>query len=380
MAQRDRPKANTPSDESAIEDAVTILAEPQPDQDVVTRETEAPPLSPPVPNAAPRSAFLPAVGGGALAAVIGFGLSHFNILGLAPAPADTSAFDARVVAVEDGLTRTSAELAELAAKPLVSDPALADRVSALESAVAEPVSDPRLDDVIGRMSALETQLAEAATAGTGASGAALAALQAEVRALKSAPPVASEDLAAQVTETNAALAEARALAAETRAIAHTAAMTAALGQLRAALDTGQPYTAALGMLQGAEIPPALSDHAATGLPTLASLKDNFPDAARNALDAALRANPGESWTDRVGTFLRSQTGARSVTPREGADPDAILSRAEAALANADLDTALTEIAALPDEAKAAMAEWTSLAEQRRAATAAIDALSEKSGG
>jgi hypothetical protein len=380
MAQRDRPKTTASSDESAVEEATIILAEPLADDSAVPPTTDAPAPPPPLPVAPQRSVFLPAVGGGALAAVIGFGLSHFNILGLALAPADTSALDARMVAVEEGLTRTRTELAELAAKPPASDPALADRLSALESAVAEPVSDPRLDDIIGRMTALETQLAEAATAGTGPSGAALAALQAEVRALKSAPPVATEDLSAQVAETHAALAEAKALAADIRAIAASAAITAALGQLRGALDTGQPYTAALGMLQGAEIPPALSDHAATGLPTLARLQEAFPDAARDALDAALRANPGESWTDRVGTFLRSQTGARSVTPREGADPDAVLSRAEAALAIADLDTALKETATLPDEAKAAMAEWNGLAEQRRAAAAAIDALSAKSGG
>lgn len=380
MAQRDRPKATASSDESAVEDAVTILAEPLVGEAAAAPTTDLPLPTPPLPVTPQRSVFLPAVGGGALAAVIGFGLSHFNILGLAPAPADTSAFDARVVAVEEGLTRTSAELAELAAKPPVFDPALADRMSALEGAVAEPGSDPRLDELVARMTALETQLADAATAGTGASGAALAALQADMRALKSAPPVATEDLSALVAETNAALAEAKSLAADTRTIADGAAMTAALGQLRAALDTGQPYTAALHMLQGADIPPTLSDHAKTGLPTLSSLQDGFPDAARAALDAALRANPGESWTDRVGTFLRSQTGARSVTPREGDDPDAVLSRAEAALANADVDAALQEISTLPDVAKAAMADWTALAERRRAAAAAIDALSAKSGG
>jgi hypothetical protein len=150
--------------------------------------------------------------------------------------------------------------------------------------------------------------------------------------------------------------------------------------LRAALDTGQAYTAAVAMLQGSDVPAALSDHAATGLPTLANLQGSFPAAARAALDAALRANPGETWTDRVGTFLRSQTGARSVTPREGNDPDAVLSRAEAALATGDLDTALQEISALPDEAKAAMTDWTNLAEQRRAAAAAIETLATTLGG
>jgi hypothetical protein len=267
-----------------------------------------------------------------------------------------------------------------AATPPAPDAALSDRISALEGSAATSVADPRLDDVVTRMAALEKQLANAGTAGTGPSGAAIAALQADVRALKSAPPAASEDVSALVAETKAALVQAEALAASTKALADEARMTAALGQVRAALDTGQPYTSALALLQGSEIPVALSDHAEAGLPTLVSLQSSFPAAARAALDAALRANPGESWTDRVGTFLRSQTGARSVTPREGGDPDAILSRAEAALANADLDAALQEITTLPDEAKAAMADWTELAEQRRAAAAAIKTLAATLGG
>lgn len=381
MAQRDRPKDSVLSDEIPIEDPATVLAEPDVQEIPFVESPSTTPLPPPPLRDAPqRSVFLPAVGGGALAALIGFGLSHFNVFGLAPVSADTSALNARLSVVEDGLTRINAELAAFAAKPPAADPALADRLSALENATEQPVRDPRLDEVTARIAALEAQLSDAATTGTGASGAALAALQAEVRALKSAPPVATEDLSALVAEAKASLVEAEALAASTKTVADGAKMTAALGQLRAALDTGNAYTSALAMLQGSDIPAALSDNAATGLPTLASLQGSFPDAARNALNAALRANPGESWSDRVGTFLRSQTGARSVTPRDGDDPDAILSRAEAALANADLDAALREISTLPEAAKSAMADWTNLAEQRRAAAAAIETIAAKLGG
>ncbi|MGC1487099.1 MAG: hypothetical protein WA784_04835, partial [Albidovulum sp.] len=66
--------------------------------------------------------------------------------------------------------------------------------------------------------------------------------------------------------------------------------------------------------------------------------------------------------------------ARSLTPRAGEDPDAILSRAEAALGTGDLKTALVEIATLPEAGRARLAEWTGLAERRLAAAAAIAAL------
>ena len=380
MAQRDHLKAADPLVESSVEETATVLAEPVADEIVVETPQVAPLPPPPMRPAPHRSGFLPAVGGGALAAVIGFGLSHFNVLGLSPAPADTSAINSRLLAVEEGVTRVQDDLVTLAATPQAADPSLTDRIAALEGAEQAPSVDPRIDEVIARMSALEGQLADAAAAGTGASGAAVAALQAEMRALKTAAPLATEDMSSAVEEVKAALEQAKGLAASTQEIADSARMTAAIGQLRAALDTGQAYSAAVALLDGNEIPASLSDRAETGLPTMAALQDSFPAAARAALDAALRANPGESWTDRVSTFLRSQTGARSVTPREGNDPDAILSRAEAALANGNLDAALQEVAALPDEAKAAMADWIGLAEQRRAAAGAIDALATKLGG
>ena len=100
--------------------------------------------------------------------------------------------------------------------------------------------------------------------------------------------------------------------------------------------------------------------AETGVPSLATLQDSFAEAARAALEAALRADMGDSWTDRAMSFFRTQTGARSLTPREGSDPDAILSRAEAALAKGDLVTTLAELDSLPEVARTAMADWRSL--------------------
>ncbi|MEP2717498.1 MAG: hypothetical protein ABJP42_13320, partial [Pseudophaeobacter sp.] len=69
-------------------------------------------------------------------------------------------------------------------------------------------------------------------------------------------------------------------------------------------------------------------------------------------------------------------GARSVTPQEGDDPDAVLSRAEAALQSGDVTTALSEIEALPEAAQTAFADWQSAAQTRLAALAAVDQLAQ----
>ena len=143
------------------------------------------------------------------------------------------------------------------------------------------------------------------------------------------------------------------------------------------METGAPFVTAVQALTaaGTEVPAPLADAAATGLPSLALLQTAFPDAARQALDDSLRAGMGDSTMDRLGAFLRTQTGARSLTPREGADPDAILSRAEAALKAGDLTSSLAEIATLPEAGQAALATWTGAAQARLAATAALATLS-----
>jgi hypothetical protein len=63
--------------------------------------------------------------------------------------------------------------------------------------------------------------------------------------------------------------------------------------------------------------------------------------------------------------------ARSLEPREGDDPDAVLSRVEAAARAGDIAAALAEIEALPEVAREPLADWIDRAEAHRAAQAAL---------
>jgi hypothetical protein len=148
-----------------------------------------------------------------------------------------------------------------------------------------------------------------------------------------------------------------------------------LDSLRAALETGVPYPDAVARLSaaGVTVPEALAAAAPTGIATIEALQESFPEAARGALRVALQDAPAESTVDRLGNFLRAQTGARSTVPRAGDDPDAILSRVGAAIEAGDIDAALLEVDALPAPAQAAMADWLAAA---RARLAARDALPE----
>ena len=272
--------------------------------------------------------------------------------------------------------------------------ALTGRLAAAEAALASPDAvDPAA--IEGRIAAAEASVAaltarlDSLPAAPGTDPAALDALRAEIEAIRAAPAAPDAGLADQVAALQdqvaalsaaaeadrAALEErAAALRAEAEAAASAALGRAAVLRLQAALDSGAPLTGAIEELRaaGVAVPAVLADNP-DGVPTLAALRDGFPEAARAALAAAVSVAPEAGLADRLGAFLRDQTGARSLVPRDGDDPDAILSRAEASLQAGDLDAALSQLDALPPEAAQAMAGWRQLAETRvTAVTAAAD--------
>ena len=301
--------------------------------------------------------------GGALAAAAGYGVAQYVPNGWPMASVVT--LQTQVAVLSDQVQALQADLQKADA-----------RLASLETAPA-PQSDA------GQIAALELRLAalESKPMPAGTDSAALDQLRTEVAAIKTngAAVMSAQvqaDLDAKVQAT-----EAKLTAIEQSAQAQAAATLtrAALGQIAAALDSGAPYPSAIAALAGADIAVVLTDNATAGLPSLQALQASFPDSARIALEAALRANMGESWSERVGNFLRTQVGVRSLTPRDGPDPDAILSRAEAALTAGDVAQALAEIATLPTPAQDALSAWRVRAQLRLDAQAALAALLAKAG-
>lgn len=362
-AEGDRPEGTAPESTAAApahpipEDA--LAAELAPPNDA---PEPAPPPPPPPPPAEVRrrgpGIFGPLLGG-ALAALGGFALSHYNVLGFAPAPAP--AVDLAP------LTRTDEVQAAALAALRSEVEALAGRLSSVEAAPEAQPDTARLDALDQRLAAIEA-LPEGGDASTAALAARLAALE---RELAAAPPAVDQ---AEVDAALARLAEAEAEAArradEAAAAAEAAAQRTRLDQLREAVASGAGFQAELAALDDPDLTAALAPHA-DGIATLAALQANFPEAAREALQLA-RANATEDgWGARLTDFLAAQTGARSLTPREGSDPDAILSRAEFALSEGRVADALAEVMALEEPIRAPFADWIARAEARLAVTAAL---------
>lgn len=325
-------------------------------------------------NSARGGAFVAMMLGGAVAAFAGFGLARAF-----PEIFPTSdVADLRAIVTSQGQEIETLK-SDLAARPDLES--LVARLAALEAAPT-PASAAEIED---RVAALQAAVAELKSNLASDNGTAVSALVAEVSALRdrvealgTGGSVPADVLAAaSAAEQRLQEAEARAasLAQEAEVAAAATRRAAALDRISAALDSGSPYSSALSAL-GQEVPKELSDNASAGLPTMADLVEEFPEVARQSLEDALRANLGESWTDRVSTFLRSQTGLRSLSPKEGSDPDAILSRAEAELRSGNLATAISELAAMPEPGKAALAEWIAKATTRVNAEAALAALAQ----
>ena len=351
----------------------------EPDRSAPPREEileETPPILPPKP-VKPRNGLLGFVLGGAIVAGAGFGVARYVYPDTGGADAVLSLqaqLDAK--ATEDAALR--AQIADLVARPVAPAPdaTLADRLGVLETSLADrpdtAAFETRLTTLEDRLTAIEA----ASVGGQGAPGAAIVAMDREMKALRSemeAQKGAGSALTADIEAASAAAQE-RLDAAE--AAAQAAAKQAALSHVRAAFETGAPLGPALEGLKalGADVPEMLAS-AAEGMPTLLALQDGFAEPARAALDASIRADMGEGWADRLSAFLRSQSGARSLTPREGTDPDAVLSRAEAALRDGNLQSVLAELAELPPAGVEAMGPWVADATRRLNAEQAITDLS-----
>lgn len=320
-----------------------------------------------------KGGFAPAFFGGLVAAALGFAAGQAGVLdrfiGVDEPVVDYSAdiqtlkdaqtalgdkHDQLATQLSQGsdTSEIAGELAEVsnnlsAAQTQIS--ALAERVGGLEA-----LSD--------RLTAIETRPVT-----DGASDEAIAAYEAELARV-------TEALAAQRQDIERMVAEARALDATSAEAARVATAQTALARLKIKLDNGEDFQDLVAELTALDVAvPETLTSAAGGVATLQALTAGFAPAARNALSVSRSETAGSGG---ISGYLRRYLNARSVTPREGDDPDAILSRAEASVRAGDIASALTEIEALPEAARAELSAWEAAARLRALASAAADELAQ----
>jgi hypothetical protein len=324
------------------------------------------------------------------------------------AQAEVDALEARL---EQGLGGMESRIAELA-PPADLDARIEQAVGASEARLNEAMAalQQRVDQAdgadtrqrLGKLeAAIEGQVAELAAikeqfAGATAAGgqlteetvakidvyrAELEGLRAEMGGLRDrvgALGARIDEVAAkadrEITTAQSKVNEIQAAAATRLGAAET---DAELALVRAALASGQPFEEPLTRLgERVAVPAGLSAAAPTGVATLAGLRDSFPDAAHAAIRASIMASAGDGLLARSRAFLGAQVASRSLTPKPGVSPDAVLSRMEDKLRRDDLDGALAEADQLPSEAATAMGGWLDAARLR---AGAVDGLAELNG-
>lgn len=183
-------------------------------------------------------------------------------------------------------------------------------------------------------------------------------------------------LTQQREQVQAVMQEAEAKEAIAKKAALEARIFSAASRLSTAVKNGSNYADALVDFEAAselKVPDVLRKYAQTGFVTKEQLIEQFPIAARLAVNSA-RSEGQDAQGKTFADYLKTQLKARSVVPREGMSADAILSRAEAAVKDDRLTDALSELEALDLTARNQMNDWVSQAEERLAAVAYIETI------
>ena len=389
--------------ESDTETANESVSDDVPDAEPITIDAPAEPDAPdetpppaddiavtPPPPAAPRrrGGFFGPLLGGVLAAVIGFaGAQYLGPLNLPFVRDTTSALSEQLAAQDTRLAEMAQQLSALSNAPgddsasAASVDALAsamqkanDRITAQLTGISSATSDvsSAVEALSARVSTLEKRPVAETPDLSGAVTAyedELARLRTQVQALQNDAESATIAFAQQADQAAERVAAANANAAKLES-------RAGLMQIRAAIDSGAPFTDAVAAVTTVDVPKPLLNQAENGVPTRQALIDGFAAPAREALAASRRALAEGNAADRFGAFLQTQVGVRSTVPRDGDGPDAVLSRAEAALRSGDLTTALDEVATLPPEGQEAMKPWQQLVIKRRNALNAVKTLGD----
>lgn len=381
MAKKTSPESSQSDDAVLDADIVDVVQEADPvTQEPETVEAETPASQP------TKSTPVPMIVGGVIAAVIGFGVAQIVPKGWPVAQVDTAALEETLSAHSAALSGMERLLQEQ--EGVLSDKSDSAAVTAWLAAVDQGNSQFAAD-ANARFAALSQELETLSMrleeiekrpiSENASSSAAIAAYERELTGLRETLEAQKMQIEAVAKDAEAQISEAKnqaeALQAGAAATANAALLRAALSRIDAALDSGSRFDKALedvARATGQEPTAELVAAASSGVTSLAELRRTFPAAARAALAATSGDAPEGSTVERLGAFLRAQTGARSLTPREGDDPDAVLSRAEAYVATGDLTAALEALSGLPSEALAAMSAWQNAATYRMNTQAAVE--------
>ena len=299
----------------------------------------------------------------------------------------TAALDRRLTAVETMTEATSGMRGDIKA--------LADRITSLEAIRGMIASRGDVDTLSAGLAALTKRVDSAPPAASRDDLAAvtdrLGRLDAAVAAGGTGAGAGSEAVASLSSQLADAEAQIRGLgdrvaAAEAKVASgggsasggEVAIKVVAIGSLRRAAEGDQPFAADVDLIAnlgiGADDIAILRPLAVKGVEGRAALATEFPAVAEAILAAATKPDSGAGFFRRLMDGLGSLVTIRPIGPVAGSDPPAIVSRMTDAVGKGDLAAALAERDGLPPAAKEASADWAAKATDRVALDAAVERI------
>jgi hypothetical protein len=282
--------------------------------------------------------------------------------------------------IDDLLARlASLETATAAPKAAVTDPALAKRVTAVESAA--DAANNSVKSVADAVTDIERRLEAAATAARSArnradaAATAVAELKQDISSIRTGRIERSDvdRLAGRIASLESA---AKAMKDELARLPggsddRAVRLAVAAGALRTAVEGGQPFAAEFAAVKaladdaGALAP--LAPFAAKGLPDNGTLARELSELLPAMRRAAGTAADESGFLQRLQSNAEKLVRIRPINDPFGGDPAAIIARIEKLADRADSAGALVELAKLPATVRAPAEAWITKAEARLAA-------------
>jgi hypothetical protein len=278
----------------------------------------------------------------------------------------------------EGQVAQATQAAQAARAP---DPALANRISALEtqlkslgetvgtlgqrgetSAAANAAALNELTQKLARADAAATPSDEK-SAVSDANAALIATLANRVDALEGSAKMTETTLAAELAKRGADAADDRTV--------RTAVIAAALA---AAVERGRPFAAELQAAQAQAADPdmlaPLAPFAAAGVPNPNALARELSSLESALLQAAEPKPPEGGFLEKLQAHAERLVRIRPIEEIAGDEPAAVIARVEVKAARGDVPGALTELGKLPPPLRAPAQAWIDKAQGRAGALAA----------
>lgn len=270
----------------------------------------------------------------------------------------------RVTGIEENLSALEQEARKVESRLAAIDSRFEEVAAARDARLAELKAG--IADLQGQLDALRLQLPPADLAAkVGANDRRLDALETGIGALGPQVVDLSEELSVLTEKVNEPSG------------AEKAALGTALAGLARAFESGQPFASELEAIKTVtgERPDieVLADAAEKGVPSLATLKQRFPDLAGRVLHAEKTEGADGLW-EKLAANASALVTVRRQGDVEGTSTEAVLARMEQRLGEDNLKGAVEAGQALSGPAGEAAAPWLQAAEARVRGEALIGAL------